>query len=286
MRQYAPYIGGKTGTSDDENDAWFIGFSNDVTVGVWVGYDNADGKRRTLGGGQTGAKVAIPIFEPMMQAVWANYAPKTALAPPSLVAQRQLVAVPIDLYSGTPLPNRSPNAFIEYFRRDASGQVADTQYDIVSRDEADAMNNYDGGGDGDLYGNGWSRNTYSSSMPFGAFVAPPNYNPPQSYPPARRPPGLFGQLFGNQGWFGQDPYEPRRPRRVDPDYSLERPALQLTAMAFTLSTRHCAGSVRNDLLGNADAGARLRHRGGPLGGLACCRTTQGEDGRVQRPSQG
>jgi penicillin-binding protein 1A len=33
----APYVAGKTGTSDDENDAWFIGFTNDVTVAVWIG---------------------------------------------------------------------------------------------------------------------------------------------------------------------------------------------------------------------------------------------------------
>ena len=37
--QLSPYVGGKTGTSDDENDAWFVGFTNDVTIGVWVGYD-------------------------------------------------------------------------------------------------------------------------------------------------------------------------------------------------------------------------------------------------------
>ena len=37
-----PYVAGKTGTSDEENDAWFVGFTNDVTVAVWVGYDNAD----------------------------------------------------------------------------------------------------------------------------------------------------------------------------------------------------------------------------------------------------
>jgi membrane peptidoglycan carboxypeptidase len=46
----APYVAGKTGTSDEENDAWFVGFTNEVTVAVWIGYDNADGKRRTLGG--------------------------------------------------------------------------------------------------------------------------------------------------------------------------------------------------------------------------------------------
>ena len=37
----APYVAGKTGTSDEENDAWFVGFTNDVTVAVWLGYDNA-----------------------------------------------------------------------------------------------------------------------------------------------------------------------------------------------------------------------------------------------------
>src|SRR6185437_9525939 len=63
----SPYVGGKTGTSDDENDAWFCGFSNDVTIAVWVGYDNAGRMRRTLGPGQTGGHVAVPIFEPIMQ---------------------------------------------------------------------------------------------------------------------------------------------------------------------------------------------------------------------------
>src|SRR5947209_19512946 len=32
----SPYVAGKTGTSDDENDAWFVGFTNDVTVAVWI----------------------------------------------------------------------------------------------------------------------------------------------------------------------------------------------------------------------------------------------------------
>ena len=53
------YIGGKTGTSDDFNDAWFAGFSNDITVVVWVGYDNAKGKR-TLGPGQAGSQGRDP----------------------------------------------------------------------------------------------------------------------------------------------------------------------------------------------------------------------------------
>src|ERR1700750_632084 len=96
----SPYVAGKTGTSDEENDAWFVGFTNDVTVAVWVGYDNADGKRRTLGGGSTGGSVALPIFEPIMQAVWTHHIAKAALAPPSPEARRNLVTRRVDLDSG------------------------------------------------------------------------------------------------------------------------------------------------------------------------------------------
>ena len=124
----SPYVGGKTGTSDDENDAWFCGFSNDVTIAVWVGYDNSGRTRRTLGPGQTGGHVAVPIFEPIMQAVWANYAPKTPLRGPSPEAQRHLVALPIDLNSGQRLEGRSnPGAFTEWFRLNAQGKLEDTQ---------------------------------------------------------------------------------------------------------------------------------------------------------------
>src|SRR5262249_33102955 len=79
----SPYVAGKTGTTDEENDAWFAGFTNDVTVAVWLGYDNADGQHRTLGSGSTGGAVAVPVFESIIQAVWAHVAPKEVLAPPS-----------------------------------------------------------------------------------------------------------------------------------------------------------------------------------------------------------
>ena len=129
----APYVAGKTGTSDDENDAWFVGFTNDVTVAVWLGYDNADGKRRTLGGGSTGGGVAVPIFEPVIQAVWANVGPKTALAPPSPEAKRQLACKSTDLESGN-AQERGGNAITECFRLDGKGKILDTQYRLVSRE--------------------------------------------------------------------------------------------------------------------------------------------------------
>jgi membrane carboxypeptidase/penicillin-binding protein len=220
------YVGGKTGTSDDENDAWFIGFTNDVTVGVWVGYDNADGKRRTLGNSQTGGRVAVPIFEQIVEATWASYARKTPLNPPSPEARKELVAMQIDLNSGTPLGERGPGeeGFTEYFRL-RHGRVEETQYALVSQSEV-AMN---GLGDDEAYlrdPNAGERSYYPGGGPFGGGY----YAQPQ-----RQNPGDLFQFFG--GLFGQPqrpappnvgPYgdlrsrdtEDRRwspPRRVDPD---------------------------------------------------------------------
>jgi penicillin-binding protein 1A len=130
----APYVAGKTGTSDDENDAWFVGFSNEVTVAVWLGYDNADGKRRTLGGGATGGGVAVPIFEPVIKAVWANVTPRTALAPPSPEAKRQLACRSTELDSG--IMQGSRRAITECFRVGRHAQIVDTQYRLVSHELA------------------------------------------------------------------------------------------------------------------------------------------------------
>jgi penicillin-binding protein 1A len=57
-------VGGKTGTTSDYTDAWFLGFSPSVTCGVWVGYDN----RESLGDKETGAKAALPIWMDFMRA--------------------------------------------------------------------------------------------------------------------------------------------------------------------------------------------------------------------------
>ena len=121
----APYVAGKTGTTDDENDAWFVGFTNEVTVAVWVGYDNADSKRRTLGGGATGGGVAVPIFEPIIRSVWNDVAPRTALAPPSPEAKRDLSCASVDADSGEVRP-RGTRTTSECLRVDDNGKVIDT----------------------------------------------------------------------------------------------------------------------------------------------------------------
>ena len=56
-------LGGKTGTTNDYNDAWFMGFSPDLVVGIYVGFDEP----KTLGGGESGGRVAAPIFADFME---------------------------------------------------------------------------------------------------------------------------------------------------------------------------------------------------------------------------
>ncbi len=56
-------LAGKTGTTNDERDAWFVGFSPDLAVGVFVGYDTP----RPMGRGYTGGHLAAPIFRDFMQ---------------------------------------------------------------------------------------------------------------------------------------------------------------------------------------------------------------------------
>ena len=56
-------LGGKTGTSNNSNDVWFIGFSSDMVVGTYIGYD----KPQSLGAKETGSSVALPIFIDFMR---------------------------------------------------------------------------------------------------------------------------------------------------------------------------------------------------------------------------
>ncbi len=64
IREVGKPLAGKTGTSNDSFDTWFVGFSPDLAVGVFVGFDTP----RTLGGKETGSSVAVPIFRDFMMA--------------------------------------------------------------------------------------------------------------------------------------------------------------------------------------------------------------------------
>ena len=56
-------LAGKTGTTNDNYDAWFIGYSSELVIGVYVGFDNP----KTLGKNETGSKVALPIFKDFIE---------------------------------------------------------------------------------------------------------------------------------------------------------------------------------------------------------------------------
>jgi penicillin-binding protein 1A len=73
-------LGGKTGTTNDFTDAWFVGFSSGITAGVWMGYD----EKRTLGSKETGARAALPIWIQFMSAALAGKDPGQFQPPPEL----------------------------------------------------------------------------------------------------------------------------------------------------------------------------------------------------------
>jgi penicillin-binding protein 1A len=56
-------LAGKTGTTNDFTDAWFIGFSPSMTAGVWMGYD----EKKSLGAKESGAKAALPMWIDFMK---------------------------------------------------------------------------------------------------------------------------------------------------------------------------------------------------------------------------
>jgi penicillin-binding protein 1A len=80
-------VAGKTGTTNDFTDAWFVGFSPAVTCGVWVGFD----EKRSLGAKETGAHAALPIWMNFMSSAMAGKDPgqfQPAPEMPSAIAQK------------------------------------------------------------------------------------------------------------------------------------------------------------------------------------------------------
>jgi penicillin-binding protein 1A len=77
-------VAGKTGTTNDYMDNWFVGFTPDIVVAVWLGYDEP----RSLGQGETGGQNAAPIFREVMAAALADSPPVPFRAPPGVALVR------------------------------------------------------------------------------------------------------------------------------------------------------------------------------------------------------
>jgi penicillin-binding protein 1A len=102
-------LAGKTGTVDDNTDAWFIGFDPDITVGVWVGLD----EKKSIGSQEQGALAALPIWVEFMKAYIDRRPDKDD--PPRFEAPGNIVFLAVDKLNGAVLPAETPGSIHEAF---------------------------------------------------------------------------------------------------------------------------------------------------------------------------
>ena len=114
-------IAGKTGTTNDWRDAWFVGFTPDLAAGVYIGYDDPD----SLGDDETGGHIAAPVFRDFMIAALKD-APATAFrTPPGMRLYRVSAA------TGLPAGGKEPAIYEAYKPGTEPGQSRNR----ASRDE-------------------------------------------------------------------------------------------------------------------------------------------------------
>jgi len=121
-------LAGKTGTTNDQRDAWFSGFNKDVVTITWVGFDNP----RPLGSRETGAIAALPMWNAYMARALRGV-PEAAIQQP-----RGIVSVRIDQTTGLPATPESTDTMFEYFLEDqvpnesSSGRMQPRNSDAAS----------------------------------------------------------------------------------------------------------------------------------------------------------
>jgi 1A family penicillin-binding protein len=98
-------IGGKTGTTNNSQDAWFVGFSSSVVVAVWVGFDQP----ARIGAGASGSQIALPIWADFMRRV-AGALPPAPFAPPAHLHPAELCRLSYHR------PVEGCPTYIEYFK--------------------------------------------------------------------------------------------------------------------------------------------------------------------------
>ncbi|HZT25086.1 MAG TPA: penicillin-binding protein 1A [Pseudolabrys sp.] len=117
-------VAGKTGTTSDYKDAWFIGFTPDIVVGVYMGYD----KPRSLGRGETGGVLAAPVVKNFMKVALAGKPPVPFRVPPGIKLVR------VDLKTGTRAGPNSQRVILEAFK---PGTAPPDNYSVVGYGDAD-----------------------------------------------------------------------------------------------------------------------------------------------------
>jgi penicillin-binding protein 1A len=91
-------IAGKTGTTNDWRDAWFVGFTPDLAAGVYIGFDDPD----SLGDDETGGHVAAPVFRDFMIAALKDAPPTAFRTPPGMRLYRVSAATGLPVGAGQP----------------------------------------------------------------------------------------------------------------------------------------------------------------------------------------
>jgi penicillin-binding protein 1A len=124
VKEVGKPIAGKTGTTNDEKDAWFIGFSPDLVVGVYLGYD----KPRHLGRGATGGVLAAPIVRDFMKVALADKPAVPFRVPPGIKLIR------VDPRSGMRAGLGDQRVILEAFK---PGTAPSDNYSAIGVSDAD-----------------------------------------------------------------------------------------------------------------------------------------------------
>ena len=103
-------LAGKTGTVDENTDAWFVGFDPDITVGFWIGLDD---KRKSLGTAEQGSYAALPMWMEFMKNYIDTRPDKDD--PPDFEAPGNIIFLKVDQANGALLPSDAPGGIHEAF---------------------------------------------------------------------------------------------------------------------------------------------------------------------------
>jgi penicillin-binding protein 1A len=146
LRPLGRPLAGKTGTTNDFRDAWFVGFGPDIVVGAYVGFDSP----QQMGSGEAGGRVAAPIVRDFLEVALQNY-PVAPFRVPEGVS-----LVPIDARTGEPSVLGRPGTILEAFQPGTepsrSGTSGETGLTFTGGSVSGEESDEDGGDDEDLGG--------------------------------------------------------------------------------------------------------------------------------------
>ncbi len=198
-------LAGKTGTTNNSEDTWFIGFSPDYTAGVWVGFD----EKRPLGHREQGGSAALPIWGYFMKDILGNRPEKEFIVPPDIIFQDLIT------FSGDSKSGFGPRMVREPVYKPFSGKTL-----VLSPlDSPQALSTYAPAGPGPAPGQtsvpGWQ--FYDSPPPNVMPIQPGIVHPEESADPRTVPP-----------YQAQQPIAPIPPG-LNPSWNPQQPPMEMRA---------------------------------------------------------